>query len=146
MRFKHTDVTVVKKPTFGGAEHSGSGKPIFQRKYQGMGFTPIPADQMTDAQKDKCVKLVNAHQAANKSFGEARDALERIVRTLYLIESHPDYSALRKARTAYVRATKARDKAKAQWEKFVEQQVKKLYKEKISEGKTKWLVGGWAAS
>jgi len=146
VRFNHVKVELVSTPTFNGEEpgYMGEGRACYKLVHAPT--TWVPADQLTEPQKARCLKLLAeralALNAARKSADEFNDLITKL-------QSDPEWwnaAALKKVRTAYFKAKAKAEKAKATLAEFNQKMCQKLYKEKASESTTQWLVGGWAAS
>jgi len=148
VRFEHTEVTLIKKPTFGGKEppYFSNGRKCWVTEYTGTCNKVTPADQLTEAQKVRTIKLVEAAEAAAKAKAQAHGEFSLIVAKLKDEPEWWDARALKATRTAYFKAKAKHEKAEATLSEFNERMCRKLWKEKRESGKTMWLIGGWAAS
>lgn len=152
VRYKHVEVTVTRAPTFNGKEAedikwANGERKCFAVEYgAGMTKTFVPADQLTEPQKARCLKLLEAARKIGLEETRARNWFAEIVATFQTDPEWWDARALKKAKSDHFKAKAAAQKAGATLREFNERMCRKLYKEKKENGQTKWLVGGWAAS
>ena len=175
VRFKDTRKTYSKQPTFGGEDtqnrlihiHLGNeceleeprdvyacravGKMVENPDPNSRVYTTmvVPADQLTNSQKLKMVKLVNEWHARREVFTRLAAEVNAICERVKVIHKEPeasDFSQLKKLHTQRKRAWTALRKAAM---KLRDEDLKlsaRLYKtEEVNHG-THWLVGGWCAT
>ena len=152
VRFKVVKVIIKKEPTFKGKKHSESNSAIFAHNtlcVRQIGYGDfVLADQLSDTQKERVKKLLDAYSEASKSENSLKKAYHSLIHKLNTLDNEftsEDFKSLKKTRAEFKKALALSKKC---LDKFMEIDGKigaRLYKNENKEDGVKWLIGGWCA-
>jgi hypothetical protein len=158
VRFKASLTSTVKQPTYDGKKINESGMHAFEN-YDLNGFKLaavdymrgegkiVLADQLTDAQKEKAKRLINAYSAAKRVANDSCAEFHALTGALNdLRKDFKDYNALRMARNKSILSVKAAENAKAALMAYNAERAPKLYEEQTTSDGEKWMIGAVCAS
>ena len=148
IKYRKKEQESTAKPTFGGNEAGcNSWGRYSSYNLEGSPKKFIPADQLTDNQKESFAKLWNQYQEKVENKNEIESVFNELVDQLKVTSPQSphrgeftSYRELKSARKAYQRAYNSYEKIKEKFEETNERYKKKLYKTKEKDYGYVWLI------
>jgi len=148
IKYRKKDQESTAKPTFEGNDagyNSWGGHSSYNLEGYPQKF--IPADQLTDNQKESFTKLWNQYQEKVENKKKTESVFNKFVDQLKVTSPQSphggeftSYQELKSSRKAYQRAYNSYEKMKEKFEETNEKYKKKLYKTKEKDYGYVWLI------
>jgi hypothetical protein len=147
VRFHKKTTKTTKKPTFAGKPESFSNHKLTAYTIDYVTGNLVPADQITETDKEELVKKYNEYRHFQKLSNDASNVYQKQINQLVnLTATYSDYQSLPELRDNLIKIKKEFNQVEEDFKSLNQNLVKKLYDfEECDEG-IWWLVGGWASS